>query len=323
MTNLSHRISGHLILTLKIVFAIWALTACRGGQQTVLPTPTSEPTPLPTFTGEPVRVGILINRSAEIVVNEWNPLLAYLSEAIGRPFEPVPLTFDDLLPAVESKRVDFAMTNSLQGVQARRLYGVEFVVTLSSTETGTEFSGLIVVRNDSDIQGIDDLHGKTAYVVSRNSSLGGYAMQAYHLLQKGFDPAVDFGRVIETSSHDNVILAVLNGTADVGFVRTGSLEKMLATGALTDLSELRILDLATDDFPYAHTTALYPEWAFFAGVSTDPALVEQVRTVLLDIPAGHPATASARVDHFVPVVDYSAVEEVIIALQLPSWDVVP
>jgi ABC-type phosphate/phosphonate transport system substrate-binding protein len=64
--------------------------------------------------------------------------------------------------------------------------------------------------------------------------------------------------------HDKAVLEVLNGTADVAFVRTGILEGMAHDGSIR-IDQFKVLNrqpLAR--FPQLLSTDLYPEWPFAA-----------------------------------------------------------
>ncbi|NEZ60964.1 phosphate/phosphite/phosphonate ABC transporter substrate-binding protein [Leptolyngbyaceae cyanobacterium CCMR0081] len=271
-------------------------------------------------TGDPVYFGVLAIDSAVSVNERYGPLLNYLSTEIGRPVELVILSQESQFTKVAEEALDFTTNNPLAAVQIQRLYDTEFLVTHTRPKTGAQFSGLIVVNANSDMTSIQDLKGRKAACVNFQTAAAGCTFQIYHLLQNGFDPYKDFSSFVENKSQDNIVLALLNNTIDVGFIRTGQLEKMVKKGLLTSQDEVRIIDVVEDDFFYSHTTDLYPEWPIAKLPDTDPQLVEQVQSALISIPSDHPALESLRVEGFVPAVDYSRLDNLIETLQLKSWD---
>lgn len=271
-------------------------------------------------TGEPVEFGVLAIDSAVSVNERYSPLMTYLSTEIGRPVELVILSQEDQFTKVAEGELDFTTNNPLAAVQIQRLYDTEFLVTHTRPKTGAEFSGLIVVKSDSEITEIDDLKGKRAACVNFQTAAAGCTFQIYHLLQEGFDSYKDFSSFVENKSQDNIVLALLNDTIDVGFIRTGQLEKMVKKGLLASKDQVRIIDVADDDFFYPHTTDLYPEWPIAKLPGTDPQLVEQMQSALLNLPSDHPALAALKADGFVPAVDYNRLDTLIETLQLKSWD---
>lgn len=267
-----------------------------------------------------VKFGVLAIDSAVSVNERYSPLLEYLSAAVGRPFELVTLSQESQFRQVANGDLDFTSNNPLAAVQLQRLHDTEFLVTHKRPNVGTEFSGLIVVSADSDIESIADLEGKHAACVAFQTAAAGCTFQIFHLLQNDFNPYTDFSSFVENRSQDNIVLAVLNGSIDVGFVRTGQLEKMERKGLISSADELRIIDRAEDDFFFPHKTALYPEWPVAALPNTDPQLADRVREALLAMPEDHPALSSLKTTGFVPAVDYSNIEDLIETLKLRSWD---
>ncbi|MEM9540023.1 MAG: phosphate/phosphite/phosphonate ABC transporter substrate-binding protein [Cyanobacteria bacterium P01_E01_bin.42] len=270
--------------------------------------------------GEPVRFGILSIDSAVSVNERYRPLLDYLEAEIGRPFELIPLTQESQFTEVEAGNLDFTANNPLAAVQIRRLYDTDFLVTHSRPETGPEFSGLIVVRDDSDIKTLEDLRGKSVACVNFQTAAAGCIFQIYHLLQNDIDPEKDFASFVENKSQDSIVLAVINGAIDAGFIRTGQLEKMVGKELIPNVNALRVLDPVDDDFLYTHTTALYPEWPIAALSQTDPELVDRVRKALLSLPESHPSLKPAKVSSFVPSVSYDELDILVETLKLKSWD---
>lgn len=270
---------------------------------------------------DPVRFGVLAIDSATSVSERYRLLVEYLSEETDRSFELVPVSQASQFTEVEAGNLDFTANNPLAAVQIQRLYDTDFLVTHVRPNTGTSFSGLIIVRNDSDIKTLEDLRGKKVSCVAFQTAAAGCVFQTYHLLQAGIDPFQAFASFTENKSQDNIVLSVLNKSIDAGFIRTGQLEKMVGKGLINNLTEIRVLDPMADDFPFVHTTALYPEWPIAALEDTDAELVEDVQAALLDLPSDHPAFTLLNVTGFVPAVDYSKVEALIQTLELRSWDV--
>ena len=113
---------------------------------------------------------------------------------------------------------------------------------------------------------------------------------------------------------------MLNKTYDVGFIRTGQLEKMVKEGTLLNLDGIHIVEQADDDFHFPHTTRLYPEWPFAALADTDPELEAAVQAALLQLSAEHPSMVNANATGFVEGIDYQPLHNLIELLELRSHD---
>ncbi|MBH9552077.1 PhnD/SsuA/transferrin family substrate-binding protein [Inhella gelatinilytica] len=99
------------------------------------------------------------------------------------------------------------------------------------------------------------------YVVATPDTqwLGAYQMQAYEMLVQGLQPPDGRGVLRVGGNQRDVVYAVLDGRAAVGFVRTGLLEEMAAL-KLVDLQKIRILNAKTWRGFHLHvSTTLYPE----------------------------------------------------------------
>ena len=315
MTNFRHPLLAALLVILVLA------AGCAPSPTAPTPPPAATPAPLTDEPEDAVQVAVLAIRSAVAANAQYGPILAYLEEQIGRPFTLVPVSQEEQFIVVANGDVDFTFNNPLAAVQIQRLYNTDFLATLNRANTGPYFSSLIITRADSGIESLEDLRGKQVTCVDFETAAAGCIFQIFHLLQQGIDPFTDFDSFTETPSQDNIVLGVLNGSVDAGFVRTGQLERMIADGSLFDMGELRILDQADDEFFYPHTTRLYPEWPFAALADADPALVADVKAALLSIPAGHPAMANAGGMGFVDGIDYAPIHELIETLELPSHEV--
>lgn len=309
------------LIAFVLCILILALSACALGES---PSSDEIPTPVSTLraqpTGDSIKVGVLAIRSAVAANAQYGGIIAYIEEEIGQPVELVPLTQEEQFSKMESGELQFTFNNPLAGTQVHRTFDTEILATLSRVNTGPEFSGLIIVNQSSDIMTAEDLKGANGTCVNQQTAAAGCIFQVHHLQQLGVDPFEDFASFTETPSQDNIVLGVLNGTFDVGFIRTGQLERMLREGTILTMEDFRIIDQADDGFFYPHTTLLYPEWPFAAHPDTDPELVAQVREALLNMPADHPALTEIKADGFVDPLSYASLHDLIESLQLKSWD---
>lgn len=328
ITHLIVIIESRLRLFLGSVL-VSALVACS---QPILDTSTLPQSPLleasknqqfNSETGARVAVefGILAIDSARSVHDRYGPLMDYLSEEVGHPFKLVSLNQDSQFAQVETSDLEFIASNPLASVQIQRFYKTQFITTLQRPKTGSKFSALIITRRDSEIQTLQDLKGKRVACVDFETAAAGCLFQIHHLLQNGINPTQDFAEFIENPSQDSIVLGVLNRAIDAGFIRTGQLERMIESGLIESMEDLKILAPRTDDFFFSHTTELYPEWPIAALQNTDSALVEAVKAALLKVPVNHPALKAANLTGFTVTESYESIHNLIENLELKSWDV--
>ncbi len=133
-------------------------------------------------------------------------------------------------------------------------------------------------------------------------------MAYLELLKQGINPFSDFSKLEFAGKHDNVVLAVQNGLAAGGTVRTDTLERMAAEG-IVDMEEFKILNPKTHDgFPFVVSTALYPEWPMAKTKQTAEAIAQKVREALMQIKPEDVAAKNAKIIGWTNALDYSGVQ---------------
>jgi two-component system sensor histidine kinase TtrS len=274
---------------------------------------------------KPVKIGVLAHRGAQDALDHWAGTAEYLSSKIrGMAFEIVPLSFHEINTAVERGEVDFVTVNPSIYVELEARYRVDRLATMKKTGLGgtpvTRLGGVIIARSDrSDIKSLEDLRGKSFMAVDE-ASLGGWMAGLREMRNKGIVPHRDFSRLDFAGTHDKVILAVKDGSVDAGTVRTGILENMQEKGEI-DLKDFRILNpMEYEGFPFAASTALYPEWPFAKLRHTSSQLAEQVSIALLSMPENSPAALSLRINGWTIPMDYQSVHEMLKDLHIGIYE---
>jgi diguanylate cyclase (GGDEF)-like protein/PAS domain S-box-containing protein len=278
--------------------------------------------------GEPVRIAVLAFRPKPQTLAQWEPLAVALKAAIPeRDFVVQAYSYEELAIAVTARQVDFVLTNPSNYVLLARRGGLQApLATLLIEESGQEtsaFGGVIFTRaNRPPITALTELKGLTIATVGQDS-FGGYQMQAYESLQAGVDVAHDAKLMLTGMPHDKVVTAVLEGRADVGFVRSGLIEALVREGKL-DPARLTVLNAQKlSDFPVKSSTALYPEWPFSYLAHVDERLARKVTAALFLIDHDSHAARAMGIRGFSVPADYTPVADVLRSLRLPPFDVAP
>ena len=235
-----------------------------------------------------LKVGVLAIRGKEKAIPQWQPHVEYLSDNIPEyAFELIPLTIDEFYEAAEKNELDFVITNPGMYVNLEAMYGVNRLVSLKNLRLGnsyTVFGAVIFTRADrNDINELEDFKGKT-FMGVKEIAFGGWQMAWRIFKDRGIKPKHYFKDLRFGGTHDKVVMAVLNGEVDGGTVRTDSLERMAAEGKIK-LEDFKILNQQKDpsgQFPFVHSTALYPEWPFAASKRVPLEISEQVAKALLN-----------------------------------------
>ncbi|MBW1740527.1 MAG: phosphate/phosphite/phosphonate ABC transporter substrate-binding protein [Deltaproteobacteria bacterium] len=256
------------------------------------------------------KIGVLAKRGAPKCMKKWGATGAYLTEKLGTKFTIIPLKFTAIEPSVKEGRIDFMLANSAFYVEMEKKHNVYAIATLINSRKGKalkEFGGVILTRKDSPIQDLAGIKGKK-FMCVKYSSFGGAHMAWRLLLENGIEPKTDCAAFLEGGKHDNVVLAVKNGTADVGTVRSDTLERMQDEGKIK-MSDFRIIHQIKDDFPFVHSTRLYPEWPMAACAKTDKGLAQKVADALIAMPKDATAAKTAKIVGWTQPADYNSVIE--------------
>jgi phosphate/phosphite/phosphonate ABC transporter binding protein len=201
---------------------------------------------------------------------EFEPLMGYLSDAIGRKVVLyIAKDYGDLRSQMEDGQVQIGSFSPFAYVDAQR-GGKIRIIAQSILDNAATYRGLVVTRKDSGIRSIEDLKGKRfAFVDPKSAS--GYVYPRAMLIEKGVNPDSYFNQTIFAGGHDKVISAVLEGRVDAGAIYDGALGVAKAMGV--DVSPLVTLT-STDPIPHD---------AIAVRAGMDEALAGKIQMALIDL----------------------------------------
>ena len=257
-----------------------------------------------------IKIGVLAKRGAEKAYEQWGPTAKAISDKLSRPVTIVPLKFVEIEPALADQKIHFLIANSGFYASMKEKYDLKALSTMVNRRQNVaveQFGGVVFVRQDSKINSLKDIHGKR-FMCVKYSSFGGGQMAWRLLLENGINPKADCSRFIEGGTHDNVVMAVKNGKADAGTVRSDTLERMQAEGKI-QISDFKVINKIDDSFAFLHSTELYPEWPFVACQPADRDLRRKVMKTLMLMKNDHEALQAAKVFKWTYPGDYTAVSD--------------
>ncbi len=176
----------------------------------------------------PYRVGIVPQQSASELAKVWIPILQYLEQQTGLKLQfqtakDIP-TFEDRVFAQE---YDLAYMNPYHYVVFSEKPGYQAF----AKEKNKSITGLIVVRQDSEVQSLDALTGSTLAFPSPGAFAASVLPRA-NLTQMGIDFTPQY-----VSSHDSVYKAVAKGLFPAG----GGIYRTFRNMPAEVQSQLRVL----------------------------------------------------------------------------------
>jgi len=271
-----------------------------------------------------ISIGVLSHRGDEATLKHWTPTADYLTRVIPEHvFRVIPLDFSEIEPAIVNTEVDFLLANPGIYVAMEVRHRISRIATLNKLmgdDPYNVFGGVVFTRSErTDINRLVDLAGKRLMAVDA-ISLGGFQMAWRQLHEAGIDPYKDLAALTFGGTHDAVVEAVMRGEVDAGTIRTGILKDMAASKEIS-LQNVKVLNQRKDgEFPFSHSTRLYPEWPFSKLRQTSNVLAQRVAVALLQMSELEPAAQWSDYAGWTVPLEYQPVHELLKELKLPPYD---
>ena len=276
-----------------------------------------------------VKVGILALRSEQETTQRWQPLINHLNKVIpSRQFLLVVGNLSKLEQKVVDKEIDFLLTQPSHYVSLAHRYNLSSPLVsmikndvLQGMQGYSVFAGVIFTSADRyDINQLSDLKNKLIATPTQKS-LGAFQMQAFEMISEGVVKSKKSLNLIEVGlPQPNVVKAVLSKQAEVGFVRSGVLEKMFKDKQL-DPKQIKIINQQPQtEFSQLSSTRLYPEWPFASVNSVDKNLIKQVLVALLEVEHKQSLVEELKVAGFTIAKNYRQIDQLLRSLRLSPYD---
>ncbi len=195
----------------------------------------------------------------------------------------------------------------------RRNTGGEPLATLITKRQDkqlNQFAGVIFVKADSPVKSIEDIKGKR-FMCAEKKSFGGYQMAQRLLKQHGVNPEKDCPMFKEAGTHEKVVEMVQKGVAEVGTVRSDTLEKLAAEGKCK-LSDFRVLNReerrkSRRTSPSCTAPSSIPNGHLPRAPMPIAALSKSVAEALIAMPRDSDAAKAAKCAGWCAPIDYTSV----------------
>ena len=280
-----------------------------------------------TAAGDFLRIGVLAFRGPQKALAEWQPHADYLGQKLApRRFVIVPLTLDEFEPAVAARKIDLVITNTGHYVELEAGGRISRIATMRAVGPNGPvdgFGGTAIARADnSAVKSYGDLRGKRV-AIPDTKAFGGWQVHLREARAAGIDLTRELGAIVELQAQDRIVEEVLAKKVDAGFVRSGLIESMAATGKL-DLASLHVLGArTTPGYPYRHSTQLYPHWAFARLDHVAEETAKDLLITLLSLPPDHPAATAASIYGWTLPQNYQSVHELFLEFRLGPYADLP
>ena len=143
-------------------------------------------------------------------------MIAYLETRFGTKVKMhVATEYAGTIEAIRSEKAEFANFGPASYAAAWEVTGGNVEAVLAGTDAAGNlgYYSVIAVKASGSYKTLDDLKGKKFAFADPNST-SGFLVPSFYLKRQGYPPETFFDKTGFSGSHENSILAVLNGTYD-------------------------------------------------------------------------------------------------------------
>lgn len=174
--------------------------------------------------------GVYQSDKASVMYNTFMPVVKYLDKELDKLTNQdigiditIFKTYHDAILAVRRGKVDFVRFGPASYITTKKFnHGIR-ILAMELIDGRKNFSGMIVVKNDSSITSLGELKQRSFAFGDKNSTIGRYIAQ-YELLKAGIREK-DLLHHGFLGRHDIVANAVLLGDYDAGSIKENTFNK--------------------------------------------------------------------------------------------------
>jgi phosphonate transport system substrate-binding protein len=173
---------------------------------------------VPAFSKQVVPFGFCPKYNPRIMYQLYQPFIDYLNETTPYQFEiKLFRVYQDTIDQLGRGEIIIASCGPVSYIKAREKYGVKPILRALSRDAKPYYRGIIIVRQDSPIQDLKDLRGRS-FAFGQAWSTAGHILPEYYL-SKANIKLKDLKHYDFLRHHDSVANAVLKGQFDAGAVK--------------------------------------------------------------------------------------------------------
>jgi len=175
-------------------------------------------TSLPVFSKQVVPFGFCPKYNPRIMYQLYQPFINYLNETTPYQFEiKLSRVYQDTIDRLGSGEIVIASCGPVSYIKAREKYDVKPILRALSKDGKPYYRGIIIVRQDSPIQNLSDLRGRS-FAFGQAWSTASHILPEYYLIKANIR-LKDLKEYSFLRHHDSVANAVLKGQFDAGAVK--------------------------------------------------------------------------------------------------------
>ncbi|WP_198375364.1 phosphate/phosphite/phosphonate ABC transporter substrate-binding protein [Neoroseomonas rubea] len=188
-----------------------------------------------------VRYGMISVENERDAIARLQGVQAYMARELRVPFRVFRGSdYAAVVEAMRSGHAELAYLGPASYGLARRVMGerVAPIFRYLDNEGMEGYHSVMLVKADSPFRRLEDLRGRSLGFSDPNST-SGFQVPGWFLRRQGMDPATFFARTGFAGSHEQNVMAVINGTFDAAVVaysneRRNTFQRMVEKGMIPD-----------------------------------------------------------------------------------------
>jgi phosphonate transport system substrate-binding protein len=237
-----------------------------------------------------LRVALLPDENAATLIQNAQPLKAYLEKTLGKNIEIVVTTdYSSMIEAMRFGRIEVAYFGPFSYVLAKSKAPAIEPFAVGIEKGSPTYNSILIAHVGGPVASLADIKGKP-FGFGDQASTSSHLIPRAYLLKNGLDGAKDY-QPVHLGTHDAVARAVQNGQVPAGALSKAIYEALLARKTI-DADKIKVLAI----------TPPIPNYPITMQGDLAPALKEKIRKAFLE--TKDPAVLkSFRVEGFAPTDD--------------------
>lgn len=235
---------------------------------------------------EELNFGYTSGENIVSIIIKFTPMMNYISEKTGMKVNYIrTISYSETQEGFTNRVLDIGILNTVSFL-AMENKDVIIPIAERLKKGKNTYNSYIVVRKDSPIENLEDLHGKI-FAFGDPDSTSSTLMPKYLLSESGIDIDMDLKQFIHFQKQDSILYAILNRTVDAGAVASFIFEE-------SDIELKNLLKVVKKSDPM-------PLGPFVVNSELDAGLTDELTEILLSMaksPEGSEALRKADLEGF-------------------------
>ncbi len=227
--------------------------------------------PIQTFSKQVISFGLCPKYNPRIMYQLYQPFVDYLSENTPYQFEiKLSRTYQETVDRLGRGEIVIASCGPVPYIRAKEKYPVKPILRALSGDGKSYYHGIVIVRQESPIQKLEDLKGRS-FAFGQSWSTAGHILPQYALM-KAHIYLKDLKGYAFLRHHDSVVHAVLKA--------------QFVAGAVKDVVAYKYRQ---EGIRFIHVTEPIPTVPIVVRTNAPTEMTESVKTSLLKLKPNDPA----------------------------------